>query len=217
MTEELPTVFLFLTVRARKSGRVVEILSESYEEIKEAAAVYSETDVIARLTASQDRLGVILLELMQRSIAVQNRSHEVEDSFEIDAITPYLVDGTLTRGKVEDGKDLKGDIYSYVLVHIDGKQEARSKVLEDLQQCDGIVYTAGLMRKARAIAKVRAPNKLAFDNDIMEQIQGIDGVATTRSLMIINSMHFIRSENPKVSEQSMNNVAAWASKRERNK
>ena len=215
MAEEIPTVFLFLTVRARKSGRVVEILSESYEEIKEAAAVYSETDVIARLTAPQDRLGVILLELMQRSIAVGNQSHDIEDSFEIDAITPYLVDGIITRRKVEDGKDLKGDIYAYVLVHIDGKQEVRSKVLEDLQQCEGIVYTAGLMRKARAIAKVRAPNKLAFDNNIMDQIQGIDGVATTRSLMIINNMHFIRSENPKLTEQSMHNVAAWAAKREK--
>jgi hypothetical protein len=214
MSEENLTVFLFLKVRARKSGRVVEILSETYEEIKEAAAVYSETDVIIRLEASESRLGVILLELMQRSIAVQNQDHETEDSFEVDQVLPYLVDGAIFRGRVEDGQDLKGDIYAYVLIHIDEKQEARSKVLEDLQACDGIVYTAGLMRKARALAKVRAPNKRAFDNNIMEQIQGIDGVATTRSLMVINDMHFIRSADPKITEQSMRNVAAWAGKRE---
>lgn len=214
MDEEIYNVFLFLQVRARKSGRVVELLCDAYKEIVEAAAIYSEYDVIASVSASKARLGEILLELMQKSISVRNNDHETEDNFEIDSVLPYLVEGSISKGRAEHSNDLKGDIYAYVLIHIDEKQEARSKVLEDLQTCDGIIYTAGLMRKARAIAKVRAPNKLAFDNNIMEQIQGISGVATTRSLLVINDMHFIRIQDLSTSEPRMRDVIAWAQKRE---
>ena len=68
------TAFLFLRFRARKSGQAVKLLSTAYDEIKEAAAVYAETDVIARAVASEIRTGEILLELMQGAIFVHEKS-----------------------------------------------------------------------------------------------------------------------------------------------
>jgi hypothetical protein len=213
MEEQIRTAFLFLKVRARKSGRVVELLSESYEEIQEAAAVYAETDVIARATATETRMGQLLLELMEGEIQVHNQAHGTKDVFQVDSVQPLLVAGNLLDGQDTYGQNLAGDIYAYVVIDVDEKQETRSQVLQLLHRCNGIIYTAGLAAKGRAIAKVRAPNKLAFDNNIMHQIQSISGVATTRSLLIINDMHFIRSQSPNKSDQSMQSIASWAGTR----
>ena len=212
MEEKTLTVFLFLKVRARKSGQAVKLLSTAYEEIKEAAAVYAETDVIARASASESRTGEILLELMQGAIHVHDKTHGTRDIFQVDSVQPYLVDGTLSRLQTENMKDLSGAIYSYVVIEIDERQGTRGQVLQELQRCDGIIYTAGLSVKPRVIAKVKAPNKMAFDNNIMEQIQNIPGVATTRSLLIINDMHFIRNESFNITEASINPVSDWAAK-----
>ena len=108
---------------------------------------------------------------------------------------------------------LAGLFMRYVVIEIDERQSTRGQVLQDLQKCDGIIYTAGLAVKPRVIAKVKAPNKMAFDNNIMEQIQNVQGVATTRSLLIINSMHLIRNENLNTSENSMVEISDWAVKR----
>lgn len=212
MEEKTLAVFLFLKVRARKSGQAVKLLSTAYDEIKEAAAVYAETDVIARASASEIRVGEILLELMQGAIHVHDKTHGTKDIFQVDSVQPYLVDGTLSRIQNENIKDSSGTIYAYVVIEIDERQGTRGQVLQELQQCDGIIYTAGLSVKPRVIAKVKAPNKMAFDNNIMEQIQSIAGVATTRSLLIINDMHFIRNESSKTLEVSMNPISDWAVK-----
>jgi hypothetical protein len=213
MEEQILTAFLFLKVRARRSGRVVELLRESYEEIKEAAAVYAETDVIARATATESRMGSLLLELMQGELQVRNEAHETTDAFQVDSIQPLLVLGKILEGQDQYDQNQPGDIYAYVIIEIDEKQETRSQVLQELHRCNGIIYTAGLATRGRAIAKVKAPNKVAFDNNIMQQIQSISGVATTRSLLIINDMHFTRLDKAGISETSIHNVASWAGKK----
>ncbi|MCP4539477.1 MAG: Lrp/AsnC family transcriptional regulator [Chloroflexi bacterium] len=190
MLEKTFTVFLFLEVRSRKSGGVVDSLSEAFREVKEAAAVYSETDVIARVSGTKNRLGEILLELMQDKIPVYDPAHNINDIFEVNSVRPFLVEGILSWGPNEHSADLLRNIYAYAVIDVDEKQSTRAKVLQDLRECDGVIYTAGLTKRAKVIAKVRAPDKRAFDNRIMDQIQKIQGVATTRSLLVINDMHF---------------------------
>ncbi len=86
-------------------------------------------------------------------------------------------------------------------------------MLRDLQAYEGVIYRAGLTRRAKIIAKVTAPNKQVFDNKIMYQIQTISGVTTTRSLIIINDMHYASKELSTGSPIS--EVDAWAGQREK--
>ena len=102
----------FLRAGARKSGQAVKLLSTAYDEIKEAAAVYAETDVIARAVASEIRTGEILLELMQGAILVHDKTHGTNDTFQVDSVQPFLVDGMLSRVQHENITDSSGTIYA---------------------------------------------------------------------------------------------------------
>lgn len=194
MEEKTFTAFLFLKVPSLQSGPVVEQLSKVYNEVKEAAAVYSEIDIVARISASRGRLGEILLELMQEAIHVYDPIHDISETFTVDSVRPFLVDGTLSWRQKERGIDTKRDIYAYILVEVDENVGTKTQVLQNLHKCEGVIYTASLVKRARIIAKVKAPTKRAFDDKIMDQIQAIPGVAATRSLLVINDMHFVRAE-----------------------
>lgn len=206
--EEKLSVFMFFEVKARGSGDVVELLHEAYEEVMEAAAVYSDTDVVARAWATRDRLGEILLELMQGDISVKDHTHSISDTFTVDSIYPFLVDGTLSWVMKEDEVD-KDNIYAYVVIETDPRYSL-PKILAMLRKRQGIIYTASLANKNRIIAKVRADSKSEFDKKVMDQIQDIRGVSATRSHLIINAMHKIRAEPTPPSKNPLQEASEWA-------
>ncbi len=66
------TAFALIEVPAKRSGAVVEYLSK-YPEIKEAAAVYGDTDVVAKIqTASPDDLDRLIMDVIQGNPDVQS-------------------------------------------------------------------------------------------------------------------------------------------------
>jgi DNA-binding Lrp family transcriptional regulator len=215
MNEEFITAFLFIKVPARRSGDTVDLLHEAYSEIVEAAAVYAETDVVARVFAPKSRVGEILLELLQgKKVLASNNEHGIKDDLPVAFVQPFLVEGNLLETERSSLNDEgSGTIYSYVVINVGENQGTRSKVLQRLRRVEGIIYTAGLLGKLSVLAKVKAPNKAAFDNNIMEQIQSIPGVETTRSLLIINNIHFLRDAPLATSTGISPHVADWANTR----
>ncbi len=66
------TAFALIEVPAKRSSAVVEYLSK-HPEIKEAAAVYGETDVIAKVqTASPEELDRVIMDIIQGNPDVQS-------------------------------------------------------------------------------------------------------------------------------------------------
>jgi len=86
-----------------------------------------------------------------------------------------------------------------------------------LSKCEGVILAAALVSNKDIFIKVKAPNKLSFDNKIMEQIQAVPGVKTTQSFIIINEKCFVRDETESKSNQEQNdnlsNVSVWAKQR----
>lgn len=188
MTEDILSAFLFLEVRARRSGRVVELLRKEYKEIVEVAAVYSETDVIARVSAPKGRLGEILLELMQGGIPVRDAVHGLTDRFELYSVRPHVVRGAMSWGPASHEASSPEDILAYVLIDIEERYTVTA-VTGELKECEGIVYVAGLATSSAAIAKVRTEDKVTFDRSVMDQIQSVPGVQSTRSFLVVNRMY----------------------------
>lgn len=61
------TAFVLITCPAKKSGSVVEELRK-HSEIKEAAAVYGETDIVAKVQApTMQELDRLVMEIIQGS------------------------------------------------------------------------------------------------------------------------------------------------------
>lgn len=223
MIDTLITAFFFLEVKAQKSGQVVNLLAKKYTEIQEVSAVYAESDVIARLTAPRLRVAEILLELQQESIEFYDHQYNINDTYEMDRVHPFIVEGSIlwTNDK-KNGSDLKDYISAYILVDIDPKQSARIQVLKDISECNGVIYAASLATRTRIITKIRANNKKLFDSVVMDQIQKISGVLITRTLVIINEMHFVREESQEGKKQStpdlgMQLTADWVESRNRSK
>ncbi len=80
------TAFVLITVEAPRSGDVVEKLMEKFEEVAEAAAVYGEADVIAKISApSIERLHELVMSEIQdlpkvtvtRTFIVVPQLHEI--------------------------------------------------------------------------------------------------------------------------------------------
>ncbi|HEY7261537.1 MAG TPA: Lrp/AsnC ligand binding domain-containing protein [Trebonia sp.] len=71
--EERVKAFVLITVPAKKSGDIVRMLMDDYGEfVKEAAAVYGEADVIARVaTPSIQTLHDLVMEKIQKLPNVQ--------------------------------------------------------------------------------------------------------------------------------------------------
>ncbi len=66
------TAFVLITVPAKRSGAVVEELRK-YTEVKEAAAVYGETDIIIKVQApSVQDLDRLIMENIQSSTDVKS-------------------------------------------------------------------------------------------------------------------------------------------------
>jgi DNA-binding Lrp family transcriptional regulator len=66
------TAYVLITVPAKRSGAVVEKL-KNHPEVREAAAVYGDTDVLAKVEAvSLPELGRVIMENIQASNDVQS-------------------------------------------------------------------------------------------------------------------------------------------------
>ncbi len=192
--ERTLTAILLLEVRARQSGRFVELLRNEYPEIEEASAVYSGFDVICVASASRGRLGELVLELMQRHINDHEPAALIHTTFRFESVRCLLVNGELRRKEGNPPSLLNGGIHAFILIETDSKQGTSAQIARNILDCEGVVYCANLMDDS-VIVRIKAPNKAAFDNKVMDQIQAVPGVATTRSFIIINDRYFARTDN----------------------
>lgn len=191
---ERATAFLLLTVPAKGSGGVVSALQTGPAEILEAAAIFSEIDVIARVRAWEEppeepRLGDLILNIFRGRIP--KRNHEGYELVQIKSGEVFLPDDHLVSEKPELLSIDVSHMYAYVLVDVDRGQRHPEQVFTKVLSTEGVVSAYCQEKSDRILAKVRAPDKTTFDARIMTHLQREPGVRSTRTYIVINTMHWV--------------------------
>ena len=79
---------------------------------------------------------------------------------------------------------------AWVLIKVPAKQIGA--LIEELRGYPGIVEAAGIYGETDVIAKLEVPNQDALDELVVQRIQSIDMVESTRTFIAIGSMHWER-------------------------
>lgn len=165
------SAFVFLKVPALGSKGLVKRL-HGLPWVKEAAAVYTEYDVVAYLSGPAAEVGDTMLDIAS-----------------LPSITEQKILVFRPKGKgsqSHEGRPFPStrSICAYVLVTIHTLDQG--EVVENIRELDQCDYAYPLENKSLLIARVTADDIAVFDALIMERIQSVEGVASTRSYVVIN-------------------------------
>jgi hypothetical protein len=169
-TDRNSSVFVFLRVPALQSGDLVSML-RTMPAVVEAAAVYSEYDVIACLSGRSSQIGNAVLEIAGIPKVKEQRIYVVDSDHSDDlSIDPSF------------GKP--NGVYAYVVIDVLGRDPSHVAVnINRMEFCD---YAFPLENENKIIVRASASCKSDFDAYIMREIQGVSGVLLTRSYITIN-------------------------------
>jgi len=170
--ESLLYVFLFLRVPAPGSGDLVAKLQE-IPTVIEAAAVYSDYDVIACLCGKSSQIGYSILKISSISSVKEQKLLMVHKDSELS--------GECTEFQNPE------DIHSYVLIELNANVDAYSIANKIKKKNSGCIYALPIEKENEVIARVAVEDKRSFDEFIMTNIQGTPGVTTTKSYMVITA------------------------------
>lgn len=170
-TDDVIYLFLFLKVPAPGSGDLVLKLKE-IPNVVEAAAIYSEYDVIACLCGKTSQIGSAILKISNISNVQEQKLFIVNKDSGLDNY----------KGFPFDNHD---HVHSYILIEVSPNVDAYSISSRIAKKYDNCIYAFSIPKENEIIARVVSSSKSKFDEFIMNHIQGIPGVATTRSYIVI--------------------------------
>lgn len=81
-------------------------------------------------------------------------------------------------------------VVAFVLITVPPKRSA--EVVEALRKYPEVIETAAVYGDTDIIAKIQAPSLTELDRVIMEGIQGHTDVKTTRTYVVIQTLHWKR-------------------------
>jgi DNA-binding Lrp family transcriptional regulator len=169
-SEELFYVFLFLRVPAPGSGDLVSKLEE-IPTVIEAAAVYSDYDVIACLCGKPSQIGHSILKISSISSVKDQKLLVVHKDSEL--------------SKEQTDFDNDEYIHSYIVIELNPNVDAYSVANKINKKHNECVYAIPIEKENEVIARVKTRDKKSFDDLVMNNIQGTPGVTTTKSYMVI--------------------------------
>lgn len=79
---------------------------------------------------------------------------------------------------------------AWVLIKVPAKQIGG--LVEALRAFPGIVEAAAIYGETDVIAKIEVPNQAALDELVMQRIQSIEAVESTRTFIAVGGMHWER-------------------------
>ena len=179
-------LFLLIQVPKLQSGGLVREL-DLLTEVREVAALYGETDVIAHVEGGLDRVGNILLEILNKPRVTTAQVFSCE--------RVHRNPNSLRR----DPNDLH-QVVAFVMIHTD--KEMLDRVVDGLLGMQEIRYIARIRKPDHLIlAEIVASDKSYFDEIVMTKIQGTNGVMLTRSYITVTSMHEEKpTEDPEIED-----------------
>jgi len=174
--------YVFLPVPPSRWPEALDLLRES-DQAMEATAVYGETvDWVVRLrTPHESDVHHVLDRLFEAGIvtgAPQVRRFGAEARWERPS------PGGAAGGREEAG------MRAWVLIKVPAKQIGA--LVEELRSYPGIVEAAAIYGETDVIAKIEVPDQEALDALVVQRIQSIDAVDSTRTFIAIGGLHWRR-------------------------
>jgi DNA-binding Lrp family transcriptional regulator len=169
--------YVFFPVPPRRWPEALAFLHES-EHVVEASALYGESaDFVARLRAPHESdVHNVLDRLFEAGIVAGSPQ-----------VLRFRAESLWERGgRAEEGSTMR----AWVLIKVPAKQIGA--LIEELRGYPGIVEAAGIYGETDVIAKLEVPNQDALDELVVQRIQSIDMVESTRTFIAIGSMHWER-------------------------
>ena len=84
---------------------------------------------------------------------------------------------------------------AWVLIKVPAKQIGG--LVDELRSFSGIVEATAVYGETDVIAKVEVPDQPALDDLVMQRIQTMPNVESTRTFIAVGGMHWERDEGPK--------------------
>ncbi|HEX2034019.1 MAG TPA: Lrp/AsnC ligand binding domain-containing protein [Chloroflexota bacterium] len=167
----------------RRLGETLELLRQS-DHVVEAGAVYGETaQLVAVLRAPHESDVHVVLDRLFEAGMITGAARVFRFSA-----------GNRWRGSPpEDARDAArggGIMRAWVLIKVPAKQIGG--LVEALRAFPGIVEAAAIYGETDVIAKIEVPNQAALDELVMQRIQSIEAVESTRTFIAVGGMHWER-------------------------
>ncbi|HUX86242.1 MAG TPA: Lrp/AsnC ligand binding domain-containing protein [Chloroflexota bacterium] len=181
---EQSVVIALLPVAYRNRQRTLEVLRE-FARVREAAVVYGETgDLIVWMKAADehDVYGVLDRVFETASVIGVPRLWRVVDDCEQVRSSPHAAELSPEKEK---------QVLAYVLIKAPPKQVG--DVVEKLRKFSGIVEACALYGESDVIAKIIVARQDDLDNLVMNQIQSLPAVESTRTFIAVGGMHWERA------------------------
>ena len=180
------TELIFITVPPPRSGNVVEYVSD-LPGVKEAAAVYTNIDVVLLVQGTKKIVENTVKEIEKIGSPIQNIERCKVDK---------VIDGlSVSKGRVR-GHD---STFIYVRTKIDTEATNFAFAVSRFSKIPEVRFVYPMENESEIIIQAIAPNKIALDRMIMSSIQqethGM--VKHTRTFVTINDMHWSESGIPR--------------------
>ena len=177
-------VYLLSKVPAGKLGQAQEVL-RNYDRVVEVTAVYGEdVDLIARMHAPDE--GDIYMVL-----AGAVRQEVVESPPQVMRIKQMEL-GQDARPVKNRGRRV--GLRAYILIKVPAKKI--DGIVEQLKQFAGIIETSVIYGETDIVAHALVEHQDELDDLIMNKIQTLPAVESTRTFIAVGGTHWRREENP---------------------
>ncbi|MGH2370525.1 MAG: Lrp/AsnC family transcriptional regulator, partial [Chloroflexota bacterium] len=176
---EADGAYVLFPAPPRRWGDALTLLRQS-DHVMEAAAVYGESvDIVAGLRAPHE-----------------SDVHNVLDRlFEAGIVTGapqvlrYSASATWKRPRPAASQE-RCAMRAWVLIKVPAKQIGG--LVEELRSYPGIVEASAIYGETDVIAKVEVPDQDALDELVVQRIQSIAAVESTRTFIAVGGMHWQR-------------------------
>jgi DNA-binding Lrp family transcriptional regulator len=181
---EQSVIVALLPVPYRSRRRALAMLRE-FERVQEAAVVYGETgDLIVWMKAADEH----------DIYSVLDRVFETASVTGVPRIWRIADERERTRPSGQSGgmpPEKEAAVLAYVLIKAPPKQVG--DVVEKLRNFPGIVEACALYGESDVIAKIIVPRQDELDDLVMNQIQSLPAVESTRTFIAVGGMHWERA------------------------
>jgi DNA-binding Lrp family transcriptional regulator len=185
--------YVFLPVPPR-SWRSALALLQAADQVVESAAVYGETaNVIARLRAPHESDVHSVLDRLFEARIIAGLPQVLRfgaDATWVRPPAPEPGNGPGTGG--DTGRTTRTTMKAWILIKVPAKQIGG--LVDELRSYPGVVEASAIYGETDVIAKVEVPDQDSLDELVLERIQSIAAVESTRTFIGVGSMHWRREE-----------------------
>jgi DNA-binding Lrp family transcriptional regulator len=177
--------YVFFPVPSGRWGAAIELL-RGEPSVVEAAAVYGESlDMVAHLRAPHESDVYGVLDTLFEASIISGLPHVLRHTGDAGWTAARSVEEA-DRGE----SDTMPTVRAWVLIKVPAKQIG--ELVEQLREYPGITEASAIYGETDVIAKVEVKDQAALDALVVQRIQSIQAVESTRTFIGIGGLHWQR-------------------------